>query len=240
VAEYVYGIVSAETSGLSGSGIDGAPLRLIMGDRAAALVSTVPGTEVTLDRDALLCHARVLGDALAKGPVLPMRFGVVMKEPREVGQRLLADHDEELDEQLRALAGTVEINIKAIYDEKILMREVVRDRLDVARLAKRGDQATYAERITLGELVANAVDHSRAIDSRNIVDALSQVAVAVEIHEPNHERVACHASFLVARDRLREFDSVVDAFADGQGGRLRFKCTGPLPPHSFVELAGAA
>jgi hypothetical protein len=66
------------------------------------------------------------------------------------------------------------------------------------------------------------------------------VAVAVEVHEPSHERVACHASFLVERDRLPEFDSVVDAFADGQGGRLRFKYTGPLPPHSFVELAGAA
>jgi hypothetical protein len=195
---------------------------------------------VTLGREALLCHARVLGDALEQGAVLPMRFGVVMEEPREVGERLLADHDEELDEQLRALTGKVEINIKAIYDEKILMREVVRDRLDVARLAKRGDQATYAERITLGELIAGAVDQSREIDCRNIVDALSQVAVAVEVHEPGHERVACHASFLVERDRLREFDGVVDAFADGQGGRLRFKYTGPLPPHSFVELAGAA
>jgi hypothetical protein len=46
------------------------------------------------------------------------------------------------------------------------------------------------------------------------------------------------ASFLVERSRLAEFNAVVDQVAEGYGGQIRFKYTGPLPPHSFVELAG--
>jgi hypothetical protein len=238
VTEYVYGIVEAGTSAPPGTGIDGAPLRLIEGGGAAALVSSMPHTEVRLGREALLSHARVLGEAMGHGTVLPMRFGVVMEQDDEVRERLLSSHQDELHEQLRQLAGKVEIEVRATYDEETVLREVVRDRPDIARLAQEIDSAPYVERLKLGELIADAVAEAREVDGRNIVDALSVVAVAVDVRPPGHERVACNASFLVDRERLSEFDSVLDAFADGQGGRLRFKCTGPLPPHSFVELAG--
>ena len=78
----------------------------------------------------------------------------------------------------------------------------------------------------------------RETDARSIVEALLQVASAIEVAPPAHERVALSAAFLVQRDRLRAFDEVLEAFAGGQAGRLRFKYTGPLAPHSFVELAG--
>jgi hypothetical protein len=48
------------------------------------------------------------------------------------------------------------------------------------------------------------------------------------------------ASFLVDREQLNQFDEALEEVAAGQAGRIRFKLTGPLPPHSFVELAGAA
>ncbi|HWE34533.1 MAG TPA: GvpL/GvpF family gas vesicle protein [Solirubrobacteraceae bacterium] len=240
MTEYVYGIVEASAPGPSGTGIGGAPLRLIEGDGAAALVSAVRESEVQLGREELLAHARILSDALERGTVLPMRFGVVMERPDEVRDRLLAEHSAQLREQLQALAGKVEIELRATYDESTLMREVVRDHPDIARLAERGDAAPYGERIELGQRVAEAIARAQERDTRDIVEVLSQVAVDVAVRPPGHERVACSASFLVERERLSEFDRVLDAFADGQGGRLRFKYNGPLPPHSFVELAGAA
>jgi Gas vesicle synthesis protein GvpL/GvpF len=239
VTEYVYGVVEAGAPAPTGTGIGGTPLRLIEGDGAAALVSAVEGSEVQLGREELLAHARILGDALERGTVLPMRFGVVMEQPAEVRERLLTDHNAELREQLHALAGKVEIELRATYDEPALMREIVRSRPDIARLSERGEEATYGERIELGERVAEAVGGAQERDTSDIVEVLSQVAVDVRVRPPGHERVACSASFLVELERLPEFDSVLDAFADGQGGRLRFKYNGPLPPHSFVELAGA-
>jgi hypothetical protein len=240
VTEYIYGVVEASAPGPSGNGIGGAPLRLIECDGAAALVSAVRDSDVQLAREELLAHARVLSDALERGTVLPMRFGVVMGRPEEVRERLLAAHSAELREQLTELAGKVEVDIRATYDEPTLMREIVRDQPGIARLAERGDQAPYGQRIELGERVAEAVARAQERDTRDIVEVLSQVAVDVAVRPPGHERVACSASFLVERERLSEFDRVLDAFADGQGGRLRFKYNGPRPPHSFVELAGAA
>jgi hypothetical protein len=239
VTEYVYGIVEADAPAPTGNGIGGAPLRLVEGDGAAALVSTVRGSEVQLGREELLAHARILNDALERGTVLPMRFGVVMERTEEIRERLLAEHSAELRGQLHALAGKVEIELRATYDEPTLMREIVRGHPEIARLAERGDGATFGEQIDLGERVSKAVVRAQEHDTREIVELLSQVAVDVEVRPPGHERVACSASFLVEVERLKEFDSVLDAFADGQGGRLRFKYTGPLPPHSFVEFAGA-
>jgi hypothetical protein len=58
------------------------------------------------------------------------------------------------------------------------------------------------------------------------------------VTQPAHERILLIASFLVARDRLGEFDKQLDNLGQAQAGRMRIKCTGPLAPHSFVELVG--
>jgi hypothetical protein len=73
-----------------------------------------------------------------------------------------------------------------------------------------------------------------------MLEVLSPLALAVEIGQPSHERVALSASFLVERTRLEPFDTALEDLAKANAGRMRVKLTGPLPPHSFVQLAGAA
>ena len=241
MALYVYGIVEARSRAPSERGIADAPLRLIEGDGSAALVSEIDGDRVRLGRDAVLRHARVLEQALELGPVLPMRFGVVMSGPEEVQTRLLEEHAEELRAQLTDFSGKVEIRIRAVYDEESLMHEVVRGNPEIASLREAvragSEDATYYDRIRLGEMVATGVERRRERDAEAIVDALAAGALAVEVGGPTHERVVVQASFLVERDRLAKFDQIVDDIAAGYGGGIRFKYTGPLPPHSFVELA---
>ena len=241
MALYVYGIVEARSRAPAERGIADAPLRLVEGDGSAALVSEIDGDHVRLGREAVLRHARVLEDALELGPVLPMRFGVVMSGPEEIRSRLLEEHAEELRAQLADFAGKVEIRIRAVYDEESLMQDVVRGNPEIASLRDAvragSDDATYYERIRLGELVAAAVERRRERDAEAIVDALASAALAVEVGGLTHERVVVQASFLVERDRLSKFDQLVDDIAGSYGGGIRFKYTGPLPPHSFVELA---
>jgi Gas vesicle synthesis protein GvpL/GvpF len=241
VALYVYGIVEARSRAPKERGIADAPLRLLEGDGSAALVSEIDADHIRLGRDAVLRHAHVLERALELGPVLPMRFGVVMSGPEEVRSRLLEDHAEELRAQLTEFAGKVEIRIRAVYDEETLMHEVVRGNPEIASLRETvragSDDATYYDRIRLGELVASAVERLRERDAEAIVDTLASAALAVEVGESTHERVVVQASFLVERDRLPKFDRIVDDIAGSYGGGIRFKYTGPLPPHSFVELA---
>jgi hypothetical protein len=239
--QYVYGIVERKAPAPSGKGIGGSPLRLITDDGAAALVSELEQRELALGREELLAHARVLEDAVSSGTVLPMRFGIVMEGEDEVRQRLLAGHADELRAQLERFADKVEVNIRASYDEQLVMREVVSENEEVRRLrdAVQGkpEDATYYERIRLGELVSKAVEQKREADSARILEALWPFASDVHVAPPSHERIALSAAFLVERKRLHDFDQAVEGFAGGQAGRLLFKYTGPLPPHSFVELS---
>ena len=244
MAKYVYGIVETGTSKPRERGIGGAPLGVVATEDAAALVSEVATGNVRLGRDEVLLHSKVLERALSRGPVLPMRFGVVMSDAEEVRRRLLDEHGPELRAQLAEFAGKVEIRVRATYEEESLLREVLREHPQIAALREtvRGgsENATYYDRIRLGELVAAAIQRRREHDAQTIVDALSPAALDVEVGEPGHERVAVQASFLVERDRMAEFDDTLDKVADQYGGRIRFKLVGPLPPHSFVELAQRA
>lgn len=244
MAQYVYGIVEANATAPRGRGIAGAPLRLVAGEDAAALVSELRTDRVRLGREEVLVHARVLDRALERGTVLPMRFGVVMSGPDEVRSRLLDEHGPDLRAQLSELEGKVEIRIRATYEEGSVLRDVVRDHPQIASLRAalqdRNDDAAYYDRIRLGELVAAAVERRREEDAHAIIHALANAALAVEAGEPAHERVVVQASFLVERARVKEFDQTLDEVAEGYGGQIRFKYTGPLPPHSFVELAARA
>jgi Gas vesicle synthesis protein GvpL/GvpF len=227
----------------SAAGIGGAQVQLIRETEIAAIVSDIDSRHLELGREAMTAHARVLEDAVAAGTVLPMRFGVVMADEDAVRRQLLDGHGRELRAQLEELSGKVELRLRATYEEDRLMREAVARDPEILRLrdSLRGmpEDATYYARIQLGELVAAAVQRNRQADADEILGELSPLAVAVEAGEPGHERVALNASFLVERDRIAEFDKRVDEIGRAQAGRMRFKYTGPLPPHSFVQLATA-
>lgn len=240
MAEYVYGIVEPGAPAPSGLGIAHAPVRLVSGRTASALVSDVAADDLRLGREEMLAHARVLEEAMGHGTILPMRFGVLMDGPDDVRQRLLDGHDAELSAELDRLDGKVELRVRGVYEEDPLMREVVRDYPEIARLRGHPEGATYHRRIELGELVAEAVERKRDADAAQIIDSLAPYALAFDVGTPAHERVVVNASFLVARGGIRQFDDALDDIAREQAGRIRFKRTGPLPPHSFVELAESA
>lgn len=240
-ATYVYGVASASLAAPDTPGIGGEPVALVVDGELAALTSPLPDGELTMGREALDTHADVLSAAHAHGTVLPMRFGVVMADALEVVERLLAPHRDELAAQLTSLAGTVELKVRASYDEQVVLREIVAEDRGIARLreAVRGEspEASYYAQIRLGELVAAALARKRERDAASILDALTPLALATEAPAPPHEHVVLAASFLVARERIEAFDAAVNRVGEAQAGRMNFRYTGPLPPHSFVALA---
>jgi len=241
ISKYVYGVVPAAAAAPGGAGIGGASVETVVGRQAAAIVSDVPDGELEAGRADLMVHARVLEEALEGGVVLPMRFGVVLPNADAVRDELLERHRDQLVSQLAELDGKVELHLRVVYEESALMTQVVNSNPEIARLRESlrdvPEDATYYERIKLGEMVAEAVNRSRDTDAGQIIDALAPLATAVDVRDLDHERVVVGASFLVERKRMAEFDRAVDDLGRERAGRMRFKYTGPLPAHSFVELS---
>ena len=243
-ASYVYGVVRAGRQ-LAFShppvGQPERPIRLVEVDDVAAIVSDVPSADVRASRETLTAHSGVLADALAGSPVLPMRFGVVLPDDDAVREHVIRPNYGELDRLLDDMDGRVELDVKAFYERDVLLREVIAENRDVARLRevtrRLPADATYYQRIELGQLVAAAIETKRQNDARAILTRLEPLAVATESDSNVAERVALKAAFLVDRGRLSEFDSALEEIAGELAGRMRFKSVGPLPPHSFVSLS---
>jgi hypothetical protein len=240
-AKYVYGIVRAEESGRpKGKGIDGRPLRLVSTAGLGAVTSDVPEGELEAGRDELLAHSQVVQSVFEKGAVLPMRFGVVMPGEESVRKDLLEAYRPDLENQLSYLAGKAEFNVKAMYDEATLLREIVTGDREISKLRDKlaglDSDAAHFERIRLGELIAGAVDAAREVDQARILDTLAPLALDVDVGPPLHERMVMSAAFLVAEENEQAFDDELEAIAADEHPRIAFKLTGPLPPHSFVEL----
>jgi hypothetical protein len=240
-AKYVYGVVPGGRKSPRAKGIGKKQVRIVDADGLGALTSDVPPGELEAGREELLAHSHVLERAIEQGTVLPMQFGVVMPDESAVREQLLDPHRLELEAQLEEMEGKFEVSLKAMYDERALLTEVIDEDREIAKLRDelqgQPEDATHFERIRLGELIAAAVNAKRDRDSDEMLQRLAEKAVAVQVGEPVHERMALNASFLVDRQAQKQFDQEVDRIAEEQGGRLRFKYTGPLAPHSFVELA---
>ena len=136
-AKYVYGVVPADSRARpKGSGIGGKSLRLVASGELAAITSDVPEGPLEAGRDELMAHSQVLAELLdAARAVLPMRFGVVMPSDDSVREELLDAFRPDLEAQLDEMDGKIEMNLKGIYDEAAVLREVVAENREIARIA---------------------------------------------------------------------------------------------------------
>ena len=235
---YVYGVVrSGSLDAIGAEGVSGLPVEIVDGDGVAALVTDLQTDELRVRRRDLQRHLNVIEEAFAKTTILPCRFGTLADSRAGVRSDLLDARRDELLTGLAHLDGHVQLNVKAIYDEDVLLSGIVADDPEVARLREAtrtlGDAGHY-ERLRLGERVAAAVTAKREHDAARIVDALSAEADDVVIDEPPPD-AALKASFLVARGRLDRFDAALERAAAAEQPALRFDVIGPLPPTAFAE-----
>ena len=234
----VFGVAAAADAG------DGAPApaRWLVHGELAALVADA-ASDGRASARLLREHWRILEEVGSRTTVLPIRFGTVVDGDEAVREYL--DRDEEgLRARLATLAGRVQLTVKGTYDEERLLRGAVERSPEIARLRAQVEKlpgdASYPQRIRLGELVAGAVEQDRERDGAHVVARLEGLAVATVRHTATSLDGAVNAAFLVERARVGSFEGAVAELGRELGGRIRLRCVGPLPPYSFTETAEQA
>jgi hypothetical protein len=238
-ATYVYGLVAAGAelpSDLVGIGPSGRVSTVPHG-RVAALVSDVPAGRPLGTRDDLIGHERVLDQVAANAAVLPMRFPAVVEEA-DVADELLVPHHDRFVEILAELDGRVQYTLKGSYQQDEVLSEVLATDPEIRSLRERIDglpeDASYYDRIRLGELVVSALETRREADAADMLRRISPTAVATVERRPASPDDVINAAFLVERAREPEFSDAVEEVGRDFAGRVRLRLLGPLAPYDFT------
>ncbi|HZB30069.1 MAG TPA: GvpL/GvpF family gas vesicle protein [Streptosporangiaceae bacterium] len=236
---YVYGIVPHDVELTQYSrGIGDRDVGLVRHGQLAALVSEIPLDEPIGEPEDLAAHQRLLDAAAAAAPVLPIRFGAVLASAEDVAVELLAANHDEFRAALNELDGRVEYLLKARYDERAILEEIVAENTAVARLREeiRGTAEEDARdaRMRLGELINEAISAKRAADTRSAIETLARYAVASNEREPTHHEDAAHVAFLVETEKAGPFEEAAADLARTWRGRADVRLLGPLAPYDFV------
>jgi len=244
---YCYGVTWAKVGPPDrASGVGGEAVGVVADRGLAALTSAVASTSIKAKRRDLLNHSEVLAAALERGTVLPLRFGVVFEDETALVDEFLRPRREEFERLLKQFEGRVELTVRATYDERAILAEVVNENPRIARLreeTRHGNAAaTYPLKVELGELAAAELRKRTDRDQRALLDRLRKLAVDFEVDQEPIEHQVLRASFLVERGKVSAFDDAMEELAREHAGRIRFKYVGPLAPHSFVSVgtSGAA
>lgn len=237
---YVYGITTAdlvvptELRGIGDQTVD-----LFPHGELAAVVSLVDSSSARAGRSDLLAHGRVLDTIAELGPVIPVRFGSVLQDQDAVTGDLLEPRRERFATMLRELTGRAQFTIRARYEERQVLTEIVAENPAIAQLRRltrdRPGESSYGERIRLGELVAAALETKSATDSQAMLAELEQHVVGVNIRESAGIDRLLDVAVLVEDEHRAEFEQAVEGLAATFAGRARLKLIGPTAPYDFVD-----
>jgi Gas vesicle synthesis protein GvpL/GvpF len=214
---YAYGICEPATASPPPPrrGLGGATLRVLTSDGLAAVYSRHRSLRPRPSPELVLAHERVVEAMMARGPVLPLRFGTQL----EAEERLAAALTERGDELLRALErlrGHVELGLRVIQ-----------------RPGSKPDFDDAGERSGRAYLLARAAHHRRAEEAaRDIHAPLADLAAESRLRERAAPPAILVAAYLIdarAEDDLRRRADELAA----QHEDLHVVVTGPWPPYNF-------
>ena len=241
---YVYGLVRDDGGPLPPvTGIGGAPLRLVRAGpgagSVAAVVSDADGLERRVRRSDLLAHSDVLQALVEDRDVVPVRFGSVYASDDQMRGELLAANAGGLRRLLEGIAGMVEMQVKATYEEGAVTADIAGSdrRLQKLRDRTRVAPGDNGAQIELGRRFAALLDGRRAADATRIARQLDRVSGRTQVGDGPGDFGVVKVSCLVTRAKLAAFDDAIDRLARDLGGGVKLAVLGPLPPYTFV--AGA-
>jgi hypothetical protein len=215
--------------GLANTGV-----RLIPHRDLVAVVGDADQEHYPSSRRNVKAHEEVIEEVMQESDVVPLRFGEVAPDDQEVKRLLLESQYDQLVQRLDRVHDRVELALRVSFDEAKLFDEIRSSQAELVNAA--GRVASYEDRVTLGQNVAQVIESMRQVESERLLEELRPFAADVSVGEPTTDLTILNAAFLVDRARLDEFDNQVRTLGDRAGGRLLFRYVGPLPPYSFVDL----
>jgi hypothetical protein len=237
LALFVYGIVRADADVPALTGVGGRRVGEVVDDELKAVVGEIDVNRPIVSKSDLTAYHEVLNTLASSGPVVPVRFGSALPDASSVAQSLLRDRPD-MHALLDALEGRSQFTLRGRYVEERVLAEIIAEDPEIRRLNDRtrgvSEEASWADRIRLGELVAQAIDHRRRGDASDLLDAvLPMVVEHRELRGAGLDHLL-EVALLVDDERVPELEEKLEAYAEAVHQRIRLRLVGPLAPYDFT------
>ncbi|MEU6647780.1 GvpL/GvpF family gas vesicle protein, partial [Saccharomonospora sp. NPDC046836] len=208
-------------------------------DAPAAGVGDAPPGLRARRRD-LTAHQELLGALAADGPVLPMRFGVVLPDEAVLLDQL-ATRRSAYERALERVGGRVEMNVKAMPPQgEAALARLLAEEPGLRAMRDRGlRRPGYEASVRLGQAVSDALERRATLAAARVRRGLVPLA-AQWCDGPQVEGCVLNVSLLLDRDAEAALRAEADRLAAALAGRAELLLTGPLPCYSFVPAEAAA
>lgn len=239
--KFIYALTSVMAGrNINARGVNRAPVYTVTCGDKCAVVSDIFTPRARPDRHNLMAHRTVLKYLLDQGVVLPMRFGVIAHSARAL-ERLLAENEEAIAQQLAQLSGKVEMGLRVTWKVANIYQYFVdtHPQLAAARdhmLATRQGIKLREEKLALGQLYERLRDEQRIEHQRLVESALCEACHDICSLPARGEKTVMHLACLIGADDMDRFDRSVAIAAQQFDNPYLFDYTGPWAPHNFVHL----
>lgn len=236
---YLYGLVrQSDAVDFGAIGFEGAPVRAIPCGLFAAVVGPPPTGNLTgIPKEELvkrlLAHQATLEMVMKRFFVLPFKFGTTVRDEAELDE-ILRKGESFLLSLEGKVKDCVEIDVVATWEVPKILQEISEGDPEIAA-CKQEMAHGLGDRAFVGMLLANALKRRADEWRQRITKSLRSHARDSAEHDLLNDQMVLNSSFLIQR-REEEFFHAVEEIDLSFGGKLNFKCVGPLPPYSFATV----
>ena len=237
---YLYAIVlGGQERPWEGTGIEQRRLYSIASGEVSAVVSDVEGDSMRPERARLAAHHGVLKMLMAECTPLPMSFGVVADSPAAV-RRMLARNQRVLLDQLRHVAGKVEMGLRVSWDVPNIFEYFVNTHPELREARDRflgtKCEPTQEQKIEVGRMFDRLLTEDRESFADQVTKTFAGHGYEVNAAKCRTEREVMNLACLVPRVQLSLFEADVFEVAKQFDNNFSLDYSGPWAPHNFVNI----
>jgi len=188
-------------------------------------------------------HERVIEEAMKESAVVPMKFGVVFKNKKNLEDTLHKNSDK-FKKILKSLDGKEEWSVKIYVNEKKLKDEIknrnktLKKELKNAKKLPKG--ADYFKELEVEEKVNRILLKEIEKYSKSFFKALKSLAESARENKilskefvGKDDSMILNSAYLVKKDNIKRFKKKLKELESSNESFI-FECTGPWPPYNFV------
>lgn len=239
---YIYCIIDGQKKPIGNFGNIGIgenPVYTIDYKDIAAVVSTIPFKQMESNLNDIVAHQRVVEVARQANTVLPVRFGVILKNEEGI-KKLLASSYKDYRTKLSSFSGKDEIGIKVLINKSSLkkIKEQAGQAEEIRKLKQEISSAkpgtSYFLKLRLEDAMKN--ETLMKIDKMvgEINSSLAGMAVDRRLLKSDVGEIVLNAAYLVERDKISAFDAKVKELRERfEREGMTLHRSGPWAPYSF-------